>query len=85
MESDSKEEMKSNVLTQNDLRKACRQQILGQLQLTGFNLRVIPNTKLEDLELGKKELKVLNALINKHKSSKVLTGQCGFKGRVSAY
>ena len=77
--SESDSDINKLILNQDDLRLACRQQILGQLQLTGFNRRVIPNKRLKDLELNSKESKIVENIISKHKSSKVLTGQWGFE------
>eukprot|EP01083_Nonionella_stella_P096037 269781_1 len=67
------------ILRQDDLRNACRQQIVGQLQLTGFNRRVIPKKRLSDIELDSRENEILNEIIHNEKSSKVLTGQWGFE------
>lgn len=66
-------------LCQKDLRKACRQQLIGQLQLCGFNRRVIPEKCLADLVLDEDVLCTVNDIITKHKASKVLSGQWGFK------
>ena len=80
-ENEKKEQKKEQVplrLTQQDLRSACRQCIVGQLQLTGFSRRVIPTKRLQDLALNKKEENTVKAIIERHKSSKVLSGQWGF-------
>ena len=47
--------------------------------MTGFNRRVIPNKRVSDMLLGKREMQIVENIINKHKSSKVLTGQWGFE------
>eukprot|EP00485_Elphidium_margaritaceum_P014580 CAMPEP_0202732188 /NCGR_PEP_ID=MMETSP1385-20130828/187527_1 /ASSEMBLY_ACC=CAM_ASM_000861 /TAXON_ID=933848 /ORGANISM="Elphidium margaritaceum" /LENGTH=1162 /DNA_ID=CAMNT_0049398495 /DNA_START=24 /DNA_END=3510 /DNA_ORIENTATION=- len=66
-------------ITQQDLRAACRQQIVGQLQLTGFNRRTIPRKSLRDIVLKKEDLEIVQSVINTHKSNKVLSGQWGFE------
>ena len=67
------------ILIEEDIYNACKQQILGQLQLTGFNRRVIPNVGLKDIVLDKDTNAVINKIISKYKSDKVLTGQWDFK------
>jgi SpoVK/Ycf46/Vps4 family AAA+-type ATPase len=69
------------VITQDDLIAACKEQIISQLELHGFNRRVVPETGLDDLVLDKKVYKVIEQISAKHKASSVLTGEWGFKAQ----
>ena len=73
-----KDENYSLKLFNDDLISACRQQIVGQLQLTGFNRRVVPEKSLNDLILSEDDSNIVQKVINSHKSGKVLSGQWGF-------
>ncbi|ETO23624.1 hypothetical protein RFI_13555, partial [Reticulomyxa filosa] len=66
-------------ITQSDLLTSCEQQIMGQLQLTGFDERVLPKIKLRDLCLEQAQLQQCHEIIALLKGKKVLTGQWGFK------
>ncbi|ETO13419.1 hypothetical protein RFI_23954 [Reticulomyxa filosa] len=71
--------MEQLVLTMDDLWNACRQQIIGQLELTGFNRRVVPEKSLHDVVLTEPIRKTVEMIIQRNKSAKVLSGQWGFE------
>ncbi|ETO24894.1 hypothetical protein RFI_12264, partial [Reticulomyxa filosa] len=66
-------------ITHADLTSSCEQQIMGQLQLTGFDERVLPRIKLRDLSLEQATMSQCQEIIGLLKAKKVLTGQWGFK------
>ncbi|ETO11384.1 hypothetical protein RFI_25992 [Reticulomyxa filosa] len=66
-------------LTMDDLLGACRQQIVGQLELTGFSRRVVPEKCLQDVVLLASVKKTMETIIYRNKSAKVLSGQWGFE------
>jgi len=72
-------------LVADDLHQACKEQMLGQLQLSGFSRRVIPKKGIDKLIFDAKVMKKVKELVQMQKASKILTGKWGFEASMSLW
>ena len=67
------------VITQEDLKMACKQTLQGQISVTNFHRREIPSTSLADLVVSNEVKSHITNIVDYERSRKVLTSRWGFK------
>jgi len=65
-------------LRQEDLIRAARLQVVGQVELVGFDQRVVPKANFKNLILPKPLMKTVKNILRLQKAQKVLSTEWGF-------